>query len=335
MEPLRRVRHGVRPSPRPSHEPEEASVTDPRERSPRTPLPFGPGRRRALPWLLALVLFVLAGAGQAQVAVTDDLGREVVLERPAERVVSMIPSHTETVCALDACDRLVGRDTFSNVPERVLELPDLGSAFSANVEALVALEPDLVLTDEYSGLAEALEGLGIPVYAGTPQTVSETWEVMEEVATLLGRETRGAVVIGTAQGRLEALADRADSVPPVTVYFELDATPYSVGPSSFTGQLLSLAGAENIVPAELGDFPQLDPETILAADPEVILLADAPFGESAETLAERPGWSDLQALEEGRVVELTQEQVDLLNRAGPRLPEALELLIRLLHPELP
>lgn len=300
-------------------------MTDPAERTPRfIALSLA---------ILAILASVPSAVGQA--VVTDDLGREVRLDGPAERVVSMIPSHTETVCALDACDRLVGRDTFSNVPEVVLDLPDLGSAFSADVEALVALEPDLVLTDEYSGLAEALEGLGIAVYAGTPQTISETWEVMGEVATLLGREARAAELIDEAQGRIEELSDLAAGAEPVTVYFELDATPYSVGPDSFTGQLLSLANARNIVPASLGEFPQLDPETILAADPEVIVLADAPYGESAETLAERPGWSDLQALREGRVIELTQDEVDLLNRAGPRLPDALQHLVERLHPELP
>lgn len=306
---------------------------------PASPRPHARSRTaavRARAAALSLFLLVAAfGAAFAQIAVTDDLGREVRLERPPERVVSMIPSHTETVCALSACDLLVGRDTFSNVPERVLALPDLGSAFSPDVEALLALEPDLVLTDEYSGLAEALEGLGIPVYAGTPQTIRETWLVMEELGTLLGRDARAAVVVGAAQGRIDVLSERAAAVPPVTVYFEIDATPYSAGPASFTGQLLDLAGGDNIVPASLGEFPQLDPETILAADPQVILLADAPFGESAATLAERPGWGDLQALREDRVIELTQAQVDLLTRAGPRLPEALSLLVDLLHPELP
>lgn len=302
-------------------------MTDPAERSTRT--------RPIARFLLCLALLVPGGAALAQVEVTDDLDREVRLERPAERVVSMIPSHTETVCALSACDLLVGRDAFSNLPSEVLELPDLGSAFSADLEALLALEPDLVLTDEYSGLAEALAPLGVPVYAGTPQTIEETWEVTREIGRLLGRETRADELIDAVRERLERQAERAREASPVRVYLELDATPYSVGPESFVGRLLTLAGADNVVPAELGEFPRLDPEWILTADPEAILLADAPYGESAATLAERPGWSDLRALRDGRVIELTQDQVDLLNRAGPRLAEALELLIDLLHPELP
>ena len=288
--------------------------------------------RRAL--ALAAVL-ALTTAASAQAAVTDDLGREVRLDAPPSRVVSMIPSHTETVCALDACDLLVGVDTFSNEPAEVLDLPDLGSAFSADLEALLELEPDLVLTDEYSGLADVLAPLGVTVYVALPERVEDVWEVTREIGELLGRGDRASELVADLQARVEASSALAASRPPVSVYLEIDATPYSVGPGSYLGQLIALAGGANIVPEHMGDFPQLDPETIIAADPEVIVLTNAPFGESAETLAARPGWSELRALRDDRVIELTQPQVDLLNRAGPRLPDARALLSELLHPEAP
>lgn len=286
-------------------------------------------RLRALAILLVLSLLAAAAA---QATVVDDLGREVRVEQPPQRVVSMVPTHTETVCALGACERLVGVDRFSNHPERVRELPSLGSAFDGNVEAIVALQPDLVLVDEYSELAGALGQLGIPAFAGTPQSVEETYAVIEKVGILLGREAEAARLVGTLRGRIEALAERAAALEPVSVYYEIDATPYTAGPGSFIGELIDLAGGDNIVPPGLGEFPQLDPERVLAADPEVIVLADAPHGESEDTLAQRAGWSELRALREGRVVELNQQQVDLLSRAGPRLDEALRLLAELLHP---
>ncbi len=279
---------------------------------------------------LALSVATLAVA-LAQGPVVDDLDREVVLDAVPQRIVAMVPTHTETVCALGACDRLVGVDTFSNVPDEVSRLPDLGSAFDADLEALIALEPDLVLTDEYSGLAEALAPLGIPVYAGTPQTVAEVWGTTEALAALLGLESEAASLIGTAQGRVEALAASVAGRPAPRVFVELDATPYSVGPGSYLGELLTLAGADNIVPAELGDFPQVDPELVVAEDPEVVILLDAPFGESAETVAARPGWGAIAAVRGGAVIELDQDSVDLLTRAGPRLAQALELLIDLLE----
>ena len=281
---------------------------------------------------LALIVLTFAFAF-AQGPVVDDLGREVVLEAVPQRIVAMVPTHTETVCALGACDRLVGVDTFSNVPARVSRLPDLGSAFDADLEALIALEPDLVLTDEYSGLAEALAPLGIPVYAGTPQTVGEVWRTTEALATLLGLESEAALLVGRTQGRVEALAASVAGLPTPRVFVELDATPYSVGPGSYLGELLTLAGADNIVPAGLGDFPQVDPELVVAEDPEVVILLDAPFGESAETVAARPGWGAIAALRGGAVIELDQAGVDLLTRAGPRLADALELLIGLLEGE--
>jgi iron complex transport system substrate-binding protein len=283
--------------------------------------------------LVPFLVAVLLGGALAQGPVVDDLGREVVLPAPPTRIVSMIPSHTETVCALGACDRLVGVDTFSNHPPRVGELPDLGSAFEADLERLLALEPDLVLTDEYSGLAEALARLGVPVYAGMAERTEEVWEIVAEVADLLDVEAAGSVLIGRARGRVEALAAAAGERDGPRVFVELDATPYSVGPDSYLGQLLRLAGARNVVPAGLGDFPQVDPELVIDADPEAILLLDAPFGESLATLAERPGWSAIEAVRSGRVLELTQPQVDLLTRPGPRLPDALALLIELLGPE--
>ena len=283
--------------------------------------------------LLLLLSFALATGVWAQGPVTDDLGREVRLAAPPERIVSMIPSHTETVCALGACDRLVGVDTFSDHPTGVEDLPDLGSAFDADLERLIALEPDLVLTDEYSGLAEALAPLGIPVYAGMAERADEVWEIVAEVAALLDRRAAGALLIGRAEGRVEALSATAEQADGPRVFVELDATPYSVGPRSYLGELLRRAGARNVVPADLGDFPQVDPELVIEADPEVILLLDAPFGESLETLAERPGWAGIDAVRSGRVIELTQDQVDLLTRPGPRLPEALALLLDLFASE--
>ena len=273
-----------------------------------------------------------AAATEYPVTVVDDLGREVTLERAPTRVVTMIPSHTETVCAIAGCELLVGVDQFSNHPPAVTDLPSLGSGFSPNVEALVALEPDLVLVDEYSGLAEALAPFGIPVFAGTPQTLSETYQLFAVIGLLLDAEDAAALVAGRVQGEIAGVAERVAGAPEPTVYYELDATPYSVGPGSFLGQMIAAAGGSNIVPAELGDFPQLDPEFVVAQDPDIVLLADAPYGESLATLRDRPGWSSIDAVADGDVIELTQAEVDLLNRAGPRLGEAILLLARWLHP---
>jgi iron complex transport system substrate-binding protein len=306
--------------------PEEAFVK--RRDRPRRPHPA------TILIAVVAVALGLALATDYPYSVRDDLGRELTLARAPERIVAMVPSHAELVCALGACGRLVAVDDFSNYPEPVNALPRLGSAFAPDLEALVALEPDLVLVDEYSGLAGPLEALGIPVYAGTAQTLDELFALFGVVGAMLDREDAAALLSGRVRGTLDGVAAVTGAREPVTVYLELDATPYSVGPASFIGDLIARAGGITIVPAELGDFPQLDPEFVVAADPDLIVLADAPFGESLASLRQRPGWAQLGAVRAGAVVELSQAQVDLLNRAGPRVGEAVAMLAALFHPDL-
>lgn len=284
---------------------------------------------RLYPFVAALLL----QAALAQTVVVDDLGREVALAAPPARVVSMLPSHTESVCALQACDLLVGLDRHSDLAG-LGDLPRLGDAFAPDLEAIVALEPDLVLVDEYSGLHAPLEELGVTVYAGSPQTVDETYAYLADLGRLLGRETEAAVLLGRLRGELVAFAALLEGAERPTVFVELDATPYSAGPGSYLDELLALAGGANVVPASLGPFPQVDPEFVVLADPDVVLLLDAPFGVTAQDVARRPGWGGLRAVTSGRVVELSDDEVDALSRPGPRLGEAVRLLVRLLHPEL-
>ena len=298
---------------------------------PPLPSPFGRARRIAV----AVALLLLAGLACAAwpLSVRDDLGREVRLEAAPERLVSLVPSHTETVCALGACERLVGRDTFSDYPPAVRSLPDLGSAFAPDLEALVALSPDLVLVDEFSGAVDAVAALGIPVYAGTPQRLGEIFELLERIGALLGTAEAAAALIERLQADLDAVSARVEGLAPPTVFYEVDPSPYSVGPESFIGTLITLAGGANVVPSDVGDFPLVDPEFVVAADPEVIVLADAPYGVDLAAVRERPGWGTIRAVRDGRVYELQAVESDMLSRAGPRVAEALAVLARLFHPE--
>jgi len=286
---------------------------------------------RSFTLTLALSLAVSAFAGWP-VTVTDDLGRAVVLQQPPLRVVSLVPSHSELVCALAACDLLVGRDTWSNYPSQVLTLPDLGSAFSPDLEGLLALRPDLVLVDEYSGAADAIAALGLPVFAGTPQQLADIFDISERVASLLGREAEAASLNARVRAEVDAVVAAVAGREVISVYYELDPSPYSVGPDTYLGALLALAGGRTIVPAELGDFPLLDPEFVVAANPTVIVIGDPSYGVDLAGVRGRPGWSGIAAVREGRVVELAATASDMLSRAGPRVGEALALLARALHP---
>src|SRR5690554_1048266 len=189
--------------------------------------------------LYTFVAALLLPVALAQSVVVDDLGREVALEAPPARVVSMLPSHTESVCALGACDLLVGIDRHSDLAG-LDGLPRLGDPFAPDLEAIVELEPDLVLVDEYSGMHAGLEELGIAVYAGSPQTVAETYTFLADLGRMLGRQTEASVLVGRLQGELAGFEDVLAGAARPTVFVELDATPYSAGPGSYLDELLNL-----------------------------------------------------------------------------------------------
>ncbi len=286
--------------------------------------------RLSLAALLAALALAFAPTSSAQ-TVVDDLGREVTLTAPPAAVVSLLPSHTETLCALGACDLIVGIDRHTNVAE-LDDLPRLGDPFAPDLEAIVALEPDLVLVDEYSGLHAALEDLGLTVFAGSPQTVDETYAYFATLGDLLGKDAEAEALVQRLMAEVEEVVAAVSGVDRPTVFIEIDPTPFTVGPGSYVHELLTFAGGENVVPATLGQFPQVDPEFVVAADPDVILLLDAPFGVTAQSVTERPGWAGVAAARTGRVIELSQEAADAISRAGPRLAEAVRALAELLHP---
>lgn len=290
------------------------------------------GARALAACVLALVCLLVPLAAAQGVQATDALGRDVALPAPALRVVSMVPSHTETLCALGACDRLVGRDALSDTPAPALDAPSLGTAFAPDLEALVATAPDLVLADAFTGLAEALAPFGIAVYAGTPQQLDDLGPYLADLGVLLGLEDAAARLARELEDGFAAVRAAVDGLPRPSVFVEIDATPYAAGPTSLVGAVVAMAGGANVIDAAMGDYPQVDPEHVVARDPEVILLMDAPYGVTAAHVAARPGWSVLRAVRDGRVVEMTITETDALSRPGPRLVEAAWAIARLLHP---
>ncbi|TDE85020.1 ABC transporter substrate-binding protein [Deinococcus sp. S9] len=280
--------------------------------------------------LAILALPVSAAATTYPLTVTDDLGRTVTLNREPKRIIAMLPSHTETLIAIGAGDKLVAVDRFSNFPKNVTDkLPKVGSAYQPNLEAILALKPDLVLADESAGsrLTEKLAAAGLTVYGGTAQTYNEVFQKISVLGKLTNHEAGALRLITSMRAELNALQKSVVGLPKVSTYYEVDPSPYSVGPNSFIGTLIAKAGGQTIVPARLGDFPKLDPELIVKANPQVMV------GLTLEDARKRPGWQNLQAVRAGRVFQPTPEERDALSRPGPRLPDALRTLIRFLHPE--
>jgi iron complex transport system substrate-binding protein len=272
-----------------------------------------------------LLCLVLPVASQA-VTVTDDRGLAITIAQPPQRIVSLLPSLTEFTCALAACNRLVAVDDYSNFPDSVRALPHVGGLEDARIEAIVALEPDLVLTPTSSRALERLEALGLKVLALEPRTFADVQRVLGLLGPVLGARDPQAVWRDIEQGVLAAARELPPALRGTTVYVEVSSVPYAAGEASFIGELLARIGARNIVPAALGPFPKLNPEFVVRADPQVIMLAE----DEAAQLASRPGWQRMRALREGRVCTFNRAEADVLVRAGPRMAQGARLMVRCL-----
>jgi len=285
--------------------------------------------RRLKNWLV-LVLVCSVGVAHA-ITLTDDRGTQVTLAAPARRIVSLLPSLTETVCALGACDRLVGVDRYSNFPESVRHLPQLGGGLDPNIESIVALKPDLVLLAGSTRGGERLRALGLTVLTLEPNTHADVRRALEQVGLALGVADAARAWRG-----IEAyLQAAAQSLPPrlagKRVYFEVNRAPYAASESSFIGETLVRLGLRNIVPGSLGPFPLLNPEYVVRANPDVIMVGDVNF----VGMADRPGWTKLQAIANQRVCVFTPAQSDVLVRPGPRMAQGAQLMADCLRRVLP
>ncbi len=270
-----------------------------------------------------------AGAQAAGLALRDDLQRDVRFARPPQRIVSMLPSFTETVCALDSCERIVGTDRFSNWPARVQALPKAGGLDDAEVEMIVSLRPDLVLLGRSQHITERLDELGIASFALETRSYADIARTVRILGDILGLRERAALLNRTIADGVRDVArqavDRRHGEGP-TVYFEVDQGPYAAGSSSFIGELLALLGARNIVTADLGPFPKLNPEYVVRHDPEVIFISPA----EAPQLAERPGWDKIRAIREHRLCSFTPEVRDTIVRPGPRVAQGMSAMAQCL-----
>ena len=281
------------------------------------------------PWLaLGVALLVLAAPGAAEpLRLRDDLRREVTIARPPLRIVSLLPSLTETVCALGECARLVGTDRYSNWPASVRALPKLGGLDDAQVEAIVALKPDLVLLGASARVTGRLGALGIATFAVEATHYADVARSITLVAQLLGVTARAAalnaeIAQGVAEVSRQARARRPAGTPPVAVYFEVSAEPYAAGAGSFIGELLARLATRNIVTPELGPFPLLNPEYVVRQDPAVIFVS----AKDAPTLAARPGWAGIRALREQRLCSFAPTHRDAIVRPGPRVVDGMRAL---------
>ena len=274
---------------------------------------------------------------------TDDAGREVTLDAQPERIVSLAPSNTEIVCALGACDSLVGIPEYQvgypdDVAATVAELPIVVSFGPVDREAIVATEPDLVLAagNELTSSEDidALTELGLPVIVLYPESLDEVSADIELVGEALDAQVEAAeVTAGMAETIAEVEAAVAGLEAPRTFYEEsvFEGTIYTAGEDSFLASLIETAGGDPITGDAVTTAIPL--EDLVTADPELIVLGDVIYDPTItpETVAARDGWAEMTAVVEGNVVPLPE--AILVTRPGPRIAEGLEALARVIHPD--
>ncbi len=278
------------------------------------------------------------GETDAYLVTSDGLGREVTLAAPAQRVVSLAPSITEILFAVGAGDQVVGRDEFSDYPAEAASIDSVGGSMGEySVEAIVALEPDLVLAAEINTpeLVKQLEDLGLTVfYVNNPTTIEEMYGSLENVAALTGHDV--TELIDSLKARVAAVDEK---IAPISarpsVFYEIDATdpakPYTYGPGTFGNLLIERAGGFNIGSEVADAYPQLSLEQIVVANPSIILLGDAMWGITTESVLARPGWETIEAVKSNQIFPIDD---NLISRPGPRLVDGLEALAKILHPGL-
>lgn len=252
----------------------------------------------------------------------------VTLERRPQAIVSLSPTATEMLFAVGAGDLVIAVDEFSYYPAEA-PVTDL-SGYTPNIEAITGYAPDLVVVaDDIDGVVGALSILGIPVLQlPAASDLDDVYTQIEQIGAVTGHLAEAAAVVASMTASIDALiAEAPRPTTAISFFHEIDATLYTASSASFIGQIYGLLGLTNIADAVDTDdsfgFPQLSEEYVLQADPDIIFLADAAYGESAQTVSARPGWSGLSAVRNGLVIPM---DADIASRWGPRLVEFLEMI---------
>ena len=285
---------------------------------------------KRIAFLLFLLGLALASPARA-LQLTDDRGATITLPRAPQRIVSLLPSLTETVCELGRCQNLVGVDRYSNFPASVQKLPQVGGGLDPNIEMIVALKPDVVLLATSSRAGDRLQALGLKVVALEPRSHADVQRVMLKLGQLFEVPDAARIWRAIDAGVSAAAQSLPAQVRGTRVYFEVNQGPYAAGESSFIGETLTRLGVKNIVPAKLGPFPKLNPEYIVRANPDLIMVGQR----SADGLQARPGWQSIRALREQRVCIFPTEEANVLVRPGPRMAEGARLMARCLTEKAP
>ncbi len=288
--------------------------------------------RRPRSWWAAVCLVLWAGAA-AGAQWTDALGRTVRAPDRPERIVSLVPSVTEVLFALGAQDRVAGVTRFCTYPPEAQDKPDVGGYADPSLEAIVALGPDLVFASADAtrpSLIERLDALGVPVFVVYPRSLDGTVEMIRRVGRAAGVAPAGdRAADALARAAAEVRRRTAGLRRPVVLLCIMVQPLVVAGPGTLGDDLIVAAGGRNAVPDGSARYPTWGPESLLGADPEMVVVSPHPGDPAPGRLFLR--WPELRAVAAGRVVEIPS---DWIHRPGPRLARGLRALARTLHPDV-
>jgi len=256
--------------------------------------------------------------------VTDGAGTSVTINSAPAKIASLDAAHTEILYAIGAADQVTAVDNTSDCPAAAASLPKV-DAYNPSVEAITALHPDLVvLAFDTGDIAAALRNAGLAVLVlPSPSDINGAYDDIELLGKATGHPGEADALVTSMSDAVRALGQVNHPTPGPKIYHELDNTYFSVGPGSFLEDMYKTLGATNIADATNEAYPQLSSESIIADDPDVIILADEGSGESAATVAARPGWSAISAVTNHRIYTINP---DIVSRPGPRIIDALRQL---------
>ncbi len=273
-----------------------------------------------------------ADASAFPVTVTDGTGVSVTLARPPAKIASLDAAHTEVLYAIGAANQVAAVDNYSDCPSAASALPKIDS-FNISLEAITAQQPDLVVLGftAQPDIVSGLQGAGIKILTlPSPADINGVYDGIELLGKVTGHPGDADALVTSMSNDVHAISAEVAGKTPLTVYHEVDNTYYSAGPGSFIDDLYKTLGASNIADSTGEAYPQLSAEAIIAANPDVIVLADEGSGESATTVAARPGWSVIQAVQGHHVYAVN---ADIVSRPGPRIVDALRALKADLYPQ--
>ena len=266
---------------------------------------------------------------------TDDMGREVRIEEVPQRIISLAPSNTEILFALGLGDKVVGVTRYCNYPEEAQDKEEVGGFATADLEKIIALEPDLILASGtlQKSLVAELEARGQTVFWLYPCTVNDILESFERVGEITGSTTAAQQLrkeieeqIETVQAKIQNITDQER--PTVFRVMSLDPVG-TIGGESFQTDEYWIAGGENIFADTEDNYFELDLETLLALDPDIIVICGEDEEEAKARIISQEGWGDLTAVKTGRIVVIS---CDLICRPSPRIAQTIEQLAKGFHP---